>query len=274
MVVAIPSNRVNVSYKTKFSASRISLLPSESQSPQIGSMFLTHAAEAEGGELVYVAIPSNRVNVSYLLTLRRHLIGAERGRNPLKSGQCFLRFVIVFWLLSWIVCRNPLKSGQCFLHKKAFCYFENWIWVAIPSNRVNVSYIVLIISILGILFLVAIPSNRVNVSYLNAYRVVVLETRRNPLKSGQCFLLESNLSSNNAIKIAQSQSPQIGSMFLTEKKVVQKIAHKFEQVAIPSNRVNVSYFLLYKKKGGQKWVAIPSNRVNVSYLVISKIVKW
>ena len=38
------------------------------------------------------------------------------GRNPLKSGQCFL-LEQTFKVGDIVkICRNPLKSGQCFLH--------------------------------------------------------------------------------------------------------------------------------------------------------------
>ena len=62
--------------------------------------------------------------------------------------------------------RNPLKSGQCFLpvwgkSKKS----TDLILVAIPSNRVNVSYTPQIVQVLG-----------------------HIDGGRNPLKSGQCFL--------------------------------------------------------------------------------------
>ena len=62
-----------------------------------------------------------------------------------------------------------------------------------------------------------------------------------------------------------SQSPQIGSMFLTYT-VSQIFVSQKPKVAIPSNRVNVSYL---QEKGMSiedlEKVAIPSNRVNVSY---------
>jgi len=86
------------------------------------------------------------------------------GRNPLKSGQCFL-----------LIVHKPKKFLDC---------------VAIPSNRVNVSYKLTQLKKMvdaG----VAIPSNRVNVSYLthvHADNVYDALSRRNPLKSGQCFL--------------------------------------------------------------------------------------
>ena len=63
---------------------------------------------------------------------------------------------------------------------------------------------------------------------------------RNPLKSGQCFLLEP---------VQGRHEPSLAA------------------VAIPSNRVNVSYLEQAKKTGTPQivQVAIPSNRVNVSY---------
>ena len=88
-----------------------------SQSPQIGSMFPTCL---RGGIfpacLCVVAIPSNRVNVSYSFRGIRNADYVRFSRNPLKSGQCFL--LVVEWGImgkgGW-KCRNPLKSGQCFL---------------------------------------------------------------------------------------------------------------------------------------------------------------
>ena len=96
----------------------------------------------------------------------------DRSRNPLKSGQCFLQNKRIWRLLEvamdlsqspqigsmfltrilekgqsvYLGCygRNPLKSGQCFLQR----VIDNWLErkrekleVAIPSNRVNVSYL-------------------------------------------------------------------------------------------------------------------------------------
>ena len=63
--------------------------------------------------------------------------------------------------------RNPLKSGQCFLLEN---FYEDG----------GYSYAI-----------VAIPSNRVNVSYFNSNdnnSLVSFAPSRNPLKSGQCFL--------------------------------------------------------------------------------------
>jgi len=98
-----------------------------------------------------VAIPSNRVNVSYEKNkefFKENKVNSA-GRNPLKSGQCFL-----------------LKNYES---KPKACVI---IEVAIPSNRVNVSYKGKGVSERNAeLWWVAIPSNRVNVSYvaLNVY---------------------------------------------------------------------------------------------------------
>ena len=87
-----------------------------SQSPQIGSMFLTSIPPyAKPHGIILVAIPSNRVNVSYFIKLYYEHVLNRLGRNPLKSGQCFLQKVIY----------DEVRSGML---------------VAIPSNRVNVSY--------------------------------------------------------------------------------------------------------------------------------------
>ena len=119
-----------------------------SQSPQIGSMFLTQLKEITRN---WILIP---------------------GRNPLKSGQCFLR-----------------KRTSKDVHLES----RN---VAIPSNRVNVSYIIKEISTFpdGKKTYVAIPSNRVNVSYF----------------------YEDKIEDGYSI-FAGSQSPQIGSMFLNKR---------------------------------------------------------
>ena len=90
--------------------------------------------------------------------------------------------------------RNPLKSGQCFLRR---CKHEN-------DQR--------------LVGQVAIPSNRVNVSYTQLKKMVDagVFTSRNPLKSGQCFLHVDNMVIRfSGYGVERSQSPQIGSMFLT-----------------------------------------------------------
>ena len=93
-----------------------------SQSPQIGSMFPTPRVGRKNRlkTAQHVAIPSNRVNVSYAYKEIKELYEKKR-RNPLKSGQCFLRRAIS--QLSQEAegyCRNPLKSGQCFLQHPSF----------------------------------------------------------------------------------------------------------------------------------------------------------
>ena len=91
--------------------------------------------------------------------------------------------------------RNPLKSGQCFLQK-------------MPLHK----------------------------SYLG------LDLGRNPLKSGQCFLqiFQCGIYKKG---YKESQSPQIGSMFLTLQEILKPIGRVIF-VAIPSNRVNVSYIMI------------------------------
>ena len=66
-------------------------------------------------------------------------------RNPLESGQCFLRSRVLALetQLEGRPGRNPLESGQCFLHKDILLVQVGSglnSYVAIPSNRVNVSY--------------------------------------------------------------------------------------------------------------------------------------
>ena len=91
-----------------------------------------------------------------------------RSRNPLKSGQCFLPYPSLLpeeRLNAYS--RNPLKSGQCFLPCQ-WCGKSSKLsdCVAIPSNRVNVSYPILE------------PTQKIYEG----------KRSRNPLKSGQCFL--------------------------------------------------------------------------------------
>ena len=63
---------------------------------------------------------------------------------------------------------------------------------------------------------------------------------RNPLESGQCFLLVSEMKRKEVEKDV-SQSPRIGSMFPTKEKERLLKENVKLRVAIPSNRVNVSY---------------------------------
>ena len=68
--------------------------------------------------MVNVAIPSNRVNVSYEGYFGEPCPECGHRRNPLKSGQCFLcgRLPKKNYTRESFS-RNPLKSGQCFLHE-------------------------------------------------------------------------------------------------------------------------------------------------------------
>ena len=71
-------------------------------------------------ELACVAIPSNRVNVSYLDKILSGDQAQAESRNPLKSGQCFLQRESVSKNIDKLESRNPLKSGQCFLQHPSF----------------------------------------------------------------------------------------------------------------------------------------------------------
>ena len=67
-----------------------------SQSPRIGSMFLT-------------------------LYLNSKILNTYSRRNPLESGQCFLQKMIEELQAMGIKTRrNPLESGQCFLQHPSF----------------------------------------------------------------------------------------------------------------------------------------------------------
>ena len=113
-----------------------------SQSPQIGSMFLTGFFYALIFCFFYlVAIPSNRVNVSYSLANTKRRKNIIQSQSP-QIGSMFLTMEYSqnsrpIWL-----CRNPLKSGQCFLQDFWRVDYDKVTGeiVAIPSNRVNVSY--------------------------------------------------------------------------------------------------------------------------------------
>ena len=139
------------------------------------------------------------------------------------------------------VCRNPLKSGQCFLHEDR-AVFPDLEEVAIPSNRVNVSY-----CLQGRIQKnhqsVAIPSNRVNVSYLVQlpnWKYPICIKVAIPSNRVNVSYTEHQNKLKKALKKA-SQSPQIGSMFLTKELKAQLESFLGFPVAIPSNRVNVSY---------------------------------
>ena len=89
-----------------------------------------------------VAIPSSRVNVSYY---EKRVVKLEatvkESRNPLKSGQCFLRGYggIKNFLLLKLGSQSP-QVGSMFPTLKEAAVVAGWKRVAIPSSRVNVSY--------------------------------------------------------------------------------------------------------------------------------------
>ena len=116
-------------------------------------------------------------------------------RNPLKSGQCFLLFYNYPYIKQLFqLRRNPLKSGQCFLPK---CPFLEYLNKDIRRNPLKSGQCFLQVkgdpeNLEVSLRPVAIPSNRVNVSYFTEVKVINGPkgvVSRNPLKSGQCFLL-------------------------------------------------------------------------------------
>ena len=71
--------------------------------------------------------------------------------------------------------------------------------------------------------------------------------RRNPLKSGQCFLLKHDKVNVEYLKKALSQSPQIGSMFLTQD-VLCRMLDKYYKLKSQSPQIG-SMFLTGEKEG-------------------------
>ena len=112
--VAIPSNRVNVSYHF-WELRREVEINAVSQSPQIGSMFLTYNQNFIElvEEVREVAIPSNRVNVSYIENKGKKIKALKVCRNPLKSGQCFLQHL--FFLAYYRKLNTPFAGTSLFL---------------------------------------------------------------------------------------------------------------------------------------------------------------
>ena len=96
-----------------------------SQSPQIGSMFLTYKKGFFIPVSVYVAIPSNRVNVSYknISKLEKSLKEKGLSQSP-QIGSMFLTYTRANRGNGGVrqICRNPLKSGQCFLQAQQVLY--------------------------------------------------------------------------------------------------------------------------------------------------------
>ena len=94
-----------------------------SQSPQIGSMFLTKELRKRAKELAWSRNPL-KSGQCFLPDMNRFgiLIRLRGSRNPLKSGQCFLllEFPVSNNTLELACGRNPLKSGQCFLQHPSF----------------------------------------------------------------------------------------------------------------------------------------------------------
>ena len=95
-------------------------------------------------------------------------------------------------------------------------------------------------------------------------------SRRNPLKSGQCFLPGSTGSGEewqDDYGMVAIPSSRVNVSYEVMKLKLQGLS--FGQVAIPSSRVNVSYRQRNLWGRYRKFcVAIPSSRVNVSYLRI------
>jgi len=162
-------------------------------------MFLTRSSWLTAlRELLLVAIPSNRVNVSYLV-LETQLEG-----RPDLSGVA--------------IPSNRVNVSYMHMHRRGNQRMASQ--VAIPSNRVNVSYIRLTsYNLHGAWPLVAIPSNRVNVSYFSTIRTDRLYFRLSLSQSpqiGSMFLTPSARTKKDGhVWCYASQSPQIGSMFLT-----------------------------------------------------------
>ena len=90
-------------------------------------------------------------------------------RNPLKSGQCFLRLekAKIEARKKGYSGRNPLKSGQCFLQTFTVLRIKE------PEAKSQSPQI-------GSMFLTRNKSRKTTEN---------TEQCRNPLKSGQCFLL-------------------------------------------------------------------------------------
>ena len=119
---------------------------------------------------LWVAIPSNRVNVSYL----------DLNTIPYENTHTGS-------------CRNPLKSGQCFLLSALLKCAEWGLLVAIPSNRVNVSYTAIQL----------------------AHPLSVQTVSQSPQIGSMFLTLQSCRNWLTQVRLVPSQSPQIGSMFLT-----------------------------------------------------------
>ena len=89
--------------------------------------------------------------------------------------------------------RNPLKSGQCFLQGR-----QPMLWNLAADHSRN-----------------PLKSGQCFLQKSKSSFRSILSPCRNPLKSGQCFLQAVSEVLDES-GISQSQSPQIGSMFLTK----------------------------------------------------------
>ena len=105
--------------------------------------------------------------------------------------------------------RNPLKSGQCFLLENVPC---QWLKQGEQCRSQSPQ--------IGSMFLTPLDAQQMGIT---------MDTGRNPLKSGQCFLRKKKEQTKTVRQ--WSQSPQIGSMFLTEKE--EEMRKKKEQSRNP-----------------------------------------
>ena len=142
-----------------------------SQSPQIGSMFLTHNLLVVWMDYckVDVAIPSNRVNVSYNgLTARPSFSRQYALSQSPQIGSMFLTLKINFKILLPIknLSQSP-QIGSMFLTPLSIFKILN-IFIMSQSPQI------------GSMFL-TLPWSSKNIPLENI-------PSRNPLKSGQCFL--------------------------------------------------------------------------------------
>ena len=104
--------------------------------------------------------------------------------------------------------------------------------VAIPSNRVNVSYQIILTGKVVPRPFVAIPSNRVNVSYLNIWDLNINECESEYVaipsnRVNVSYLITPEAAITFIRYQVLSQSPQIGSMFLTRRRKSSKRIKNF-----------------------------------------------
>ena len=115
--VAIPSSRVNVSYANQcesgihLSFTRQVAIPSS----RVNVSYTAEKAVRELLDLKRVAIPSSRVNVSYLYGKGYKPADMSMSQSPQVGSMFPTRQAPLMWLASAYTGRNPLKSGQCFL---------------------------------------------------------------------------------------------------------------------------------------------------------------